>query len=124
MNPVRLLVSPRVIVTSLMLPFLVILFTGISLTCTYVTGVLFFHVDAGVFFDKIPWLTDPIDVLRGLFKAAVFGFILSVIGCYKGYYALPTTKGVGRATASAVVTSLILILITDYVISYFQNELI
>lgn len=122
-NPISYLVAPRILASTLMLPLLVVLFIGVSLAFTYFMGVTIFHVDGGVFFDKIPWLTQPIDVIRGLVKASIFGFILASLGCYKGYYANSTTKGVGQATASAVVSSLATILITDYFISYLQNEI-
>ncbi|MCY4380174.1 MAG: ABC transporter permease [Proteobacteria bacterium] len=120
-NPISYFVAPRVLATTIMLPLLVVWFIGVSLVCTYVMGVLFFQVDAGVFFDKIPWLAKPDDLISGLIKSSIFGFILSIVGCYKGFNAKRSTKGVGQATASAVTTSLSVILITDYTISWLQT---
>ena len=121
-NPVSYLVTPRILAATIMMPFLVVIFIGVSLGCTFLMGVTLFNVDAGMFFENIPWLTQPKDVIIGLMKSAVFGFILASLGCYKGYYARSTTKGVGRATASAVVTSLTIILVVDFLISYLQND--
>ena len=120
-NPISYLAAPRILAATLMLPLLVIIFIGVSLGVTFLMGVMIFHVDAGVFFEKIPWLTQPADVITGVLKAALFGFILATLGCYHGYYARSTTKGVGRATASAVVSALTIILIVDYFIGYLQQ---
>lgn len=122
-NPISFLVAPRILAASLMLPLLVIVFVGVSLSLTFLMGVIIFQVDAGMFFEKIPWLTQPTDVITGLVKAGLFGFILAALGCYHGFYAVSSTKGVGRATASAVVHALTVILIVDYLIGYGQNRL-
>jgi phospholipid/cholesterol/gamma-HCH transport system permease protein len=60
---------------------------------------------------------EVIDVVSGLVKAAVFGFIISVISCYSGYNSARGAQGVGAATITAVVTSSILILLSNYIIT-------
>ena len=65
------------------------------------------------------------DVVSGLVKAAVFGFIVALMGCYHGYYSRGGAQGVGQATTAAVVSSSILILFFDYAITQalFTDEL-
>ena len=57
------------------------------------------------------------DIYEGLFKAAVFGAILTLVGCYKGFYTSGGAEGVGRATTEAVVLASVLILMGDYVMT-------
>jgi phospholipid/cholesterol/gamma-HCH transport system permease protein len=67
--------------------------------------------------NKIERTLDLADIYNGLVKAAVFGLILSVISCYKGYNTQGGAEGVGRATTEAVVLSSVTILISDYVLT-------
>ena len=60
---------------------------------------------------------EPIDVISGLVKAGVFGFLISLMGCYHGYHSKGGAQGVGKATTDAVVSSLILILIANYLVT-------
>ena len=60
---------------------------------------------------------ESIDVISGLIKAAVFGFIIAMMSCYHGYYSDKGAKGVGSATTAAVVSSSIMILISNYLIT-------
>ena len=60
---------------------------------------------------------EIIDIVQGLVKAAVFGFVITLIGCYHGFNCGEGAKGVGRATTNSVVTSSILILISNYIIT-------
>jgi phospholipid/cholesterol/gamma-HCH transport system permease protein len=89
---------------------------------SFVIGVVFFDVDVGIFLEKMRWMVKPRYIFQGMEKAAVFGAILTSIGCFKGFYASGGAKGVGRATTEAVVISLVVILVTDYFISYLQFD--
>ena len=60
---------------------------------------------------------EPSDVVSGLVKAAVFGFIVALMGCYHGYHSRGGAQGVGQATTDAVVSASILILVSDYVLT-------
>ena len=60
---------------------------------------------------------QPLDVISGLVKAAVFGFTIALMGCYSGYYSKGGAQGVGAATTNAVVSSSILILTFNYIIT-------
>ncbi|HIF09643.1 MAG TPA: ABC transporter permease, partial [Sneathiellales bacterium] len=59
----------------------------------------------------------PIDVISGLVKAAAFGFIIALMGCYHGYNSQGGAQGVGRATTNAVVSASVLILIANFIIT-------
>jgi phospholipid/cholesterol/gamma-HCH transport system permease protein len=113
-NPVKHLIVPRVIAGILMVPLLTVIsdFTGIL--GGYFVGVHILGINSGIFIKNITRLVDLNDIYNGLVKAACFGLILSLIGCYKGFNTYGGAEGVGRATTEAVVLASIAILISDY----------
>jgi phospholipid/cholesterol/gamma-HCH transport system permease protein len=113
-NPVKHLIVPRVIAGVLMVPLLTVVsdFTGIL--GGYFVGVHILGINSGIFIKNITRLVDLNDIYNGLVKAACFGLILSLIGCYKGFNTYGGAEGVGRATTEAVVLASIAILISDY----------
>ena len=119
-DPVSYLIVPRVIAATIMMPVLSGFFLCLGIVGCYVVGQFMFSVDTQVFLQQLQWLLWLEDVRKGLSKAAIFGFILSSVACYKGYYARGGAKGVGEATTEAVVTSLLTILIVDFFISFLQ----
>ncbi len=121
-NPYGYLVAPRIAGAILMLPLLCCVFILTGVFMSFVVGVTFFDIDVGTFFEKMRWLVKPKYILQGMEKAAIFGAILSSVGCYKGFYAGGGAKGVGKATTDAVVMSLVAILVVDYFISFLQYD--
>jgi phospholipid/cholesterol/gamma-HCH transport system permease protein len=113
-NPVQYLVVPRFIAGIVMVPLLSILFTLIGMCGCYFVGVVLLGIDEGIFIAKVKWFVDPSDLVSGLIKACVFGGILTMVGCYKGFNASGGARGVGIATTQSVVVSSILILVADY----------
>lgn len=113
-DPVQFLITPRVIATFLLLPALTAIFDFVAIIGAYIVGVGMLGIEFGAFDSQVENILQPFDVIGGLIKAAVFGLIISFIGCYKGYYAKGGAKGVGEATTSAVVTASIVILLLDY----------
>jgi len=113
-NPVKHLIVPRVIAGVLMVPLLTVVsdFTGIL--GGYFVGVHILGINSGIFIKNITRLVELNDIYNGLVKAACFGLILSLIGCYKGFNTYGGAEGVGRATTEAVVLASISILISDY----------
>jgi phospholipid/cholesterol/gamma-HCH transport system permease protein len=113
-NPVKHLIVPRVIAGVLMVPLLTVVsdFTGIL--GGYFVGVHILGINSGIFIKNMTRLVDLNDIYNGLVKAACFGLILSLIGCYKGFNTYGGAEGVGRATTEAVVLASIAILISDY----------
>lgn len=113
-NPIQYLVVPRVVACLVMVPLLTIIYDLVGIVGSYLVAVVLLDIDAGQFVGNIQWYVDPVDLYNGVIKAAVFGVIVALIGCYKGYHAKGGAKGVGEATTEAVVASSITVLISDY----------
>lgn len=116
-DPVHYLVVPRVVASVLAFPILTGLANVVGVTGAYVVAVELMGVDPGGFFEQLYWYVNPIDVASGLIKAAVMGFMMSVICSYFGFYSDRGSKGVGESATRAVVTSSVGILIADYVMA-------
>lgn len=114
-NPVQYLVTPRIIASVLMLPVLTMLFNFVGIIAAYLLSVHVLGVDPGIFVAKIQNFVQPLDLLKSATKAAAFGMVIALVGCYKGFYAAGGAKGVGEATTSSVVTSSVSILCIDYI---------
>jgi len=113
-SPVQYLVVPRFLAGLIVVPALCALFTLVGMLGSYVVGVSLLNIDEGAFLSKVYWFVDPADLFSGLIKAFFFGGILTLVGCYKGFYASGGARGVGIATTQAVVVSSVTILIADY----------
>jgi phospholipid/cholesterol/gamma-HCH transport system permease protein len=113
-NPVKHLIVPRVIAGVVMLPLLTVVADFVGIVGGYFVGVHVLGINSGVFVKNITRIVDLEDIYNGLVKAACFGLILSLIGCYKGFNARGGAEGVGRATTEAVVLASITILVSDY----------
>jgi phospholipid/cholesterol/gamma-HCH transport system permease protein len=81
------------------------------------TSVL--HTDGAVYWQTLSWAVDFNDVWQGLTKALIFGFFISVLGCFYGYNAENNSEGVGVATNRAVVTTALWILFSDYIMTAY-----
>ncbi len=121
-NPVQYLVVPRFIAGLVMVPALCALFTLVGTLGCYFVGVVLLRIDPGVFIENVRWFVDPADLTSGLIKACVFGGILTMVGCYKGFYATGGARGVGLATTQSVVASSVLILVADYFLTAMMFE--
>jgi len=117
LNPVKYLVAPRVVASFLMFPVLTSISNFVGIIGGYLVGVKLLGINEGAFINKIIKYLDLEDIYNGLIKAAVFGVIMSVISCYKGFYTKGGAEGVGKSTTEAVVLSSVTILITDYVLT-------
>ncbi len=116
-NPMKYLVAPRLLAGVLALPLLVLVADILGVMGGFIVST----VKLG--FNPATYLTNTInflhtdDLVSGLAKAAVFGFLISLLGCYNGYNSRGGAQGVGAATTSAVVTASVLILAFDYVLT-------
>lgn len=117
LSPVKYLVVPRVVASILMVPVLTVVADFIGIIGGYFVGVKLLGINEGIFISKMVRYVDLDDIYNGLAKAAVFGLILSLISCYKGFYTRGGAEGVGKATTEAVVASSVTILIADYVLT-------
>jgi phospholipid/cholesterol/gamma-HCH transport system permease protein len=116
-NPFKYLVVPRLLAGLLMLPLLVLVADIIGVFGGYLVGVYKLGFNPGVYINSTVDFLEPLDVISGLVKASVFGFIIALMGCYNGYYSKGGAQGVGAATTNAVVSASILILTTNYIIT-------
>lgn len=116
-DPFNYLVAPRLLAGVLMTPCLNLIFNMVAALGAYGVAILFLHIDEGAYMARIQWYLEPSDFFHGMFKAAVFGLVLTVIGCYKGFYAQGGARGVGEATTQAVVLGCIATFMLDYVIT-------
>jgi phospholipid/cholesterol/gamma-HCH transport system permease protein len=122
-NPVQYLVVPRVVATTLMLPLLATCFAVAGMGGAYIVAVMWQAIDPGVFFDKIEQFVQVSDLRMMSIKSGCFGLIVSVICCKKGFYASGGARGVGEATAKAVVASIVAIFAADYVLTAMLTEI-
>ena len=113
-NPIQYLIVPRIIASVIMVPFLTIVSDFVGIVGGYFVGVELLNINAGIFMKNITKLVELSDIFNGLIKAACFGLILSLVGCYTGFNTTGGAEGVGRATTEAVVLASITILISDY----------
>jgi phospholipid/cholesterol/gamma-HCH transport system permease protein len=118
-DPTKKLVTPRVVSTVTMMFFLTILgdFLGLLGGWFVATGLL--HLDSRQYWTNAYQNLVFEDVLIGLVKPLVFGFIIATVGCYFGLSTKGGTQGVGRSTTEAVVASMILVIIVDVVVTRF-----
>jgi phospholipid/cholesterol/gamma-HCH transport system permease protein len=116
-NPLRYLILPRVIAATLMLPIITIFSDAIAVFGGFLVSVLTLNLGPATYTNALKDYFYVKDLFSGLLKAAFFGNIIGTMGCYYGYSAEGGAEGVGRATTRAVVSSCVLVLITDYVLA-------
>jgi len=116
-DPVHYLVVPRVWATTLTLPVLIVFADAIGIWGGYFVSVVLLGANPIAYMSKTYQYMDLNDLFAGVIKAAVFGFLLAVIGCQKGFYTTGGAEGVGKSTTSAVVSASIAILIADFFLS-------
>ncbi len=112
-DPSRKLVTPRVFGTILVLPLLTALMDFIGLIGGCAASVLSLRLDVVQFWTRAVDALEFADIMQGMTKPLVFGFILASIGCFKGLTVRGGTQGVGRATTQSVVLSSVLIIVSD-----------
>ena len=118
-NPFSYLVSPRVIAGIISLPFLVLIGDIIGVLGGYLICVNLLNFNPSVYLQNTYNFVEFVDIFSGLVKAAVFGFIITFIGCYFGFNTKGGAQGVGQSTTYSVVSSSILILLMNYIITSF-----
>lgn len=116
-DPRQYLLVPRVLAGILTLPLLCALHNVIGLLGAYLVAVQLGGISEAGFWSRIATWVDVLDLLGGMLKASVFGWIITVAACMKGYHAAGGAKGVGEATTQAVVLASVLILVADYFLS-------
>jgi len=116
-NPVRYLVAPRLLAGVVMLPVVTIFADFVAILGSWLVALVGLNVSTHTFFTGLRLFFHASDVLNGLIKAFFFGGIIALMGCYHGMRTEGGAEGVGIATTRAVVSSCLLILITDYILA-------
>jgi phospholipid/cholesterol/gamma-HCH transport system permease protein len=110
-------VAPRLLAALITMPGLVGIADIIGIMGGYVVGTSALGFNAAAYLKNTVDFLEFNDVFSGLVKSAVFGFIIALMGCYHGFHSKGGAQGVGRATTNAVVSSSILILAANYVLT-------
>jgi len=113
-DPIRKLMTPRVVATVLVLPLLVAVADFVGLLGGWVVAHFTLGLGAVQFWTRAVDALEFGDLVQGMAKPVVFGFIVATIGCFKGLRVRGGTQGVGRATTSAVVIASVLVLVIDF----------
>lgn len=116
-NPFRYLIVPRILAGIVMLPILVLIGDIIGICGGYLIGIYKLDFNASTYLMNTWNYLQAMDIISGMTKAGVFGFIITLLGCYNGFYSKGGAQGVGQATTNAVVSASILILIFNYILT-------
>lgn len=118
-DPYDYLITPRLIAGVFSLPLLYGYFLLVGCLAGHFVGVVVLDADGGVYWDRLAWAVDVNDIFQGSVKATIFGFFLSLMGCFYGFNAGNNAQSVGIATNRAVVITSLLILFSDYVLTAY-----
>jgi len=118
-NPIKKLVTPRVIAAVLMLPALTVVGDAVSLFGGYYIATFVSHHSGPFYWSQIREIMDFGNIIAGIVKPFMFGYIIACISCYMGLSTRGGARGLRRATTSAVVLSTITIIIADFMITRF-----
>ncbi|MGO9136052.1 MAG: MlaE family ABC transporter permease [Syntrophales bacterium] len=121
-DPMRYLISPRIIAAIISFPILTAMFDLIGILGGYISSVVLLGANAGTYFHRVQASLDMKDLTDGFAKAVVFAVIVVTVCCYQGYFTHMRrdshgAKAVGLSTTSAVVLSSVLILVADYIVT-------
>ena len=116
-NPMKYLVLPRVLAATLTMPLLVAISDVVRVFGGFLVGVERLGFNPAAYIRNTVDFLEPSDIISSLVKAAVFGFVLALMGCFHGYHSGRGAQGVGQATTNAVVSASILILAANYLLT-------
>jgi len=116
-DPMKYLVAPRLLAATVAMPLLVLLADILGVMGGFLVATQKLGFSSGTYLTSTFANLKADDVVSGLIKAAVFGFVIALMGCFNGYRSKGGAQGVGTATTSAVVSASILILALDYILT-------
>lgn len=122
-SPIQYLVTPRILGTTLVLPLLALCFGIAGMFGSWLVAVVWQSIDPGIFFDRVNTFVKWGDIRMLLVKSMLFGMIVSTICCKKGFHASGGARGVGEATAKAVVSSIVAIFAADYISTTIMTDI-
>jgi len=123
LNPIRFLVMPRILATTLSLGVLAVIGEIVAVAAGWGAGVLILDIPSPVYIDLTIEALDVGDYFTGLFKAWVFGTLIGAIACYNGLSVGGGAAGVGRATTNTVVHSILAIIVSDMIFTVIFYKL-
>lgn len=118
-NPLQFVIMPKLLAGLISVPLLTAMFDVVGILGGYVVGVMVLGVSSGAYFSGMAQSVVPLDINGGIVKSVVFGLLIITVACYKGYYTERGAEGVSKATTQTVVTSAVLVLAFDYLITSF-----
>lgn len=117
-DPLHRVIAPRLLAGIIAMPLLAAIFSAVGVYGGYFVGTGLLGVDEGAFWSQMQAAVDfNGDVMNGIIKSAVFGFVITLIAVFEGYDSSPTSEGIGRATTRTVVNSSLAILALDFVLT-------
>lgn len=122
-DPIRVLVAPRTIACTVMIPILTVASNLCGVFGAWLVTIKFFGVASEPYWDFTEYLIDWFDIVNGLVKSVFFGAAIALISCYKGFHCGAGAQGVGRATTQAFVTSFVAIVMINLVLAKMLNDL-
>lgn len=122
-DPVAYLVVPRIVACVVMIPVLTVFSDLLGIWGGYLVTVRGFGVNAHSYWEFSSRFVATYDVMTGLIKSVFFGLAISLISCYKGFYCRSGAAGVGRAATDAFVTSFLAIIVSNFFLAKFLNDI-
>jgi len=119
-EPVQYLILPRILAGLIVMPLLNIIAVFCGTIGGYFVGVKILGINKTLYLESMYKYVGAEDLYNGIIKAVVFGLLLTLVGCYKGFYTNGGAQGVGRATTESVVLSCVLIVVFDYILTAFM----
>jgi len=117
-DPVHRIITPRFLAGFISLPLLSVIFMALGIYAGYLVGSVWLGVDEGSFWSQMQSKVEfGHDIVNGVIKSLVFGFVVTWIAVFQGYSAVPTSEGVSRATTNSVVYSALAVLALDFVLT-------
>lgn len=117
-DPLWRIIAPRFWAGFISMPILVMIFNMVAVYGGFLVGVQWLGIDGGSFWSNMQAaVTFRVDVINGLIKSVVFGFVVTWIAVYQGYFTVPNAAGISRATTKTVVYSSLAILALDFVLT-------
>lgn len=122
-DPIKKLVTPRMVACTTMVPLLTVLADLFGLAGGWIVSFYTLHLNTSLYWSTALRSLDYNNALEGLIKPLVFGFIVGMVGCYFGLRTRGGTRGVGKSTTQAVVTASIMVIVADFFLSKIILEL-
>jgi ABC-type transporter Mla maintaining outer membrane lipid asymmetry permease subunit MlaE len=123
-SSIQYLGVPRVFATVVTMPMLAAIFMLIANTGSWVVGTQLLGIDEAMYFAKISDFMNIQMIIEGLIKAAVFGYMIAIIGTYQGFHVKGGAEGVGKGTNQAVVWGMVTVLVMDFFLTAILAKLL